>query len=345
MSLRVVLVCPYSMDHPGGVATHVLGLAGWLRGRGHRVVVVAPGSGDSTDELHLLGRSMSLPFNGSVAHLGVTPDQAMKARAALDGADVVHVHEPLTPGVAYAAARAARGRLVVTHHAHYRAGLLALPLRLRAALLPPRVTIAVSDAAAQTARAVTGKSATVIPNAVAIPPAPSGPRDGQLVVFLGRLDEPRKGFETFAALAQQMPEARFVAIGPGGGGAAGVERLGPLSDAERDAWLGRASVLVAPNRFGESFGIVLIEALARGCAVVASDLPAFRAVVDDPAVATFFPVGDVGAALAQLRQRFSAPAEPALAWRHARRFSWDVVGPQVETAYALAAAGLPNDIG
>ena len=110
MSLNVAMVCPYSLDQPGGVATHVLGLAAWLRGRGHRVVVVAPGLGPSSDEVHLLGRAMSLPFNGSVAHLGVLPDQAVKARAALDGADLVHVHEPLTPGVAYAAARAARAR-------------------------------------------------------------------------------------------------------------------------------------------------------------------------------------------------------------------------------------------
>lgn len=345
MSHTVALVCPYSLDRPGGVATHVTGLAAWLRTRGHRAVVIAPGTGEATDELRLLGRALSLPFNGSVAHLGVTPRQAQQARAALADADVVHVHEPLTPGVAYAAARAARGRLVVTHHAHYRPGLLGLPLRLRAALLPPRVGIAVSRAAATTARAVTGADAAVVPNAVALPPAPSGPREERLVVFLGRLDEPRKGYPTFAALARQVPEARFVAIGPGDGGGGPVEHLGPLSDAERDAWLGRASVLVAPNRFGESFGMVLIEALARGCAVVASDLPAFREVVDDPAVAGFFPVDDVAVAAERLRERLSSPAEPATSWRCAQRFSWDAVGPRLEAAYARATGASPDDIG
>lgn len=345
MTLRVALVCPYSLDHPGGVATHVLGLAGWLRTRGHRVVVVAPGSGESTADLHLLGTGMSLPFNGSVAHLGVRPDQAMRARAALDGADVVHVHEPLTPGIAYAAARAARGRLVVTHHAHYRPGLLAVPLRLRSALLPPRVSIAVSSAAAETARAVTGVQATVVPNAVGLPEAPVGEREQGLVLFLGRLDEPRKGHPTFAALAERVPEARFVAIGPGDAGGGRVEHLGALPDDERDAWLARASVLVAPNRFGESFGIVLVEALARGCAVIASDLPAFREVVDDPAVAGFFPVDDVAAAATQLRARLVSPADPHAAWRAARRFSWDVVGPQVEAAYARSVAATADDIG
>lgn len=336
MSLSVALVCPYSMDHPGGVATHVLGLAGWLRGRGHTVLVIAPGSGESTDELQLLGASMSLPFNGSVAHLGLRPDQAMKARSLLVEADIVHVHEPLTPGLAYATARAGRGRLVVTHHAQYRPGLLTWPLRLRSALLPPRVSIAVSPAAAETARVVTGAEATVVPNAVAMPPAPEGEREANLVVFLGRRDEPRKGYAIFEAMAEQMPEARFVAIGPGGGAQGRVEQVGALNDAERDGWLARASVLVAPNRFGESFGIVLIEALARGCAVVASDLPAFRAVIDDPAVASFFPVADVAAAVTALKRRLTAPVDARQAWRSAGRFSWDSVGPGIETAYSEA---------
>ncbi|MDO5677399.1 MAG: glycosyltransferase family 4 protein [Propionibacteriaceae bacterium] len=334
--MRIAQVCPYSLDQPGGVASHVLGLASWLRSRGHSVVVIAPGEGESTDELHLMGRAMSLPFNGSVAHLGVRPDQAMRTRAALDGADLVHVHEPLTPGIAYAAARAARGRLVVTHHASFHPGLLALPLRLRSALLPPRESIAVSSAAAETARAVTGSEPVVVANAVPLPPSPDGVRERGLVLFVGRLDEPRKGYPVYAALAGLVPEARFVAIGPGGGGASGVEELGALTDRERDEWLSRAEVLVAPNRFGESFGMVLIEALARGCAVVASDLPAFREVVSDPGVASFFPVDDVALAAEALRARLNSPADPEKAWRAAGRFTWDVVGPEVEAVYAAA---------
>lgn len=338
MSLRVALVCPYSLDQPGGVATHVLGLARWLRGRGHTALVIAPGTGESTEEVHLLGRAMSLPFNGSVAHLGVVPDQAMRARAALDGADVVHVHEPLTPGIAYAAARAAQERLVVTHHAHYRPGLLALPLRLRSALLPARQSIAVSSAAAATARTAAGAECTVIPNAVPVGPRPENQRevDPPIVAFLGRLDEPRKGYGTFVEVARAVPEARFVAIGPGAGLAGPVEELGAVPDDERDGWLRRASVLVAPNRFGESFGMVLIEALAQGCAVVASDLPAFRDVVTDPEVSTFFPVDDAEVAAAAVRARLAAPTDPTVAWRAARQFSWDDVGPRVEAVYAAA---------
>ncbi|MBB1509205.1 glycosyltransferase family 4 protein [Tessaracoccus sp. MC1756] len=339
MSLRVALVCPYSLDQPGGVATHVLGLAAWLRSRGHRPFVVAPGTGPSNDDVHLLGRAVSLPFNGSVAHLGVLPDQAMKARAAIDGADLVHVHEPLTPGVAYAVARSARNTLVVTHHAHFRPGLLGVPLRLRAALLPPRQSIAVSEAAAETARIVTGAAPVVVPNAVEVPIVPPAAKQGDVVLFVGRLNEPRKGYPTFAALADLVPEATFVAIGPGTGGAAQVRELGSLSNGERNRWLEQARVLVAPNRFGESFGIILIEALARGCAVVASDLPAFRAVVDDDAVASFFPPDDLAVASAQLRSRLASPADPVTAWQSARRFSWDVVGPQIEDVYARALAG------
>lgn len=335
MTHRIGLVCPYSLDHPGGVATHVLGLAQWLRSRGHDAFVVAPGSGRSAAEVRQLGRPIAFRFNGSVAHLAIRPQQIAQARRELADADIVHVHEPLTPGVAFAAARAARDRLVVTHHAHFRPGLLTGMLRLRSALLPERRSIAVSSAAAETAQRVTGVEPAVVPNAITMggPPEPGTHRD--IVLFLGRLDEPRKGYSTFAALARQVPEVRFVAIGPGQGGSPHVEELGPLHDQERDGWLTRAKVLVAPNRFGESFGMVLIEALAQGCAVVASDLPAFRAVAGHGAPASFFPIDDVATAAERLRARLASPHDPVAAWQSVRRFSWDVVGPQVESVYGL----------
>ncbi|MFD0867391.1 glycosyltransferase, partial [Tessaracoccus lubricantis] len=171
MTAAIALVCPYSLDRPGGVATHVLGLASWLRDRGHDAFVVAPGTGVPGDGTQLVGPAVGVPFNGSVAQLAVLPAQARRTLTAIADADVVHVHEPLTPGIAFAAARAARGRLVVTHHAHFRPGLFTAPLRLRASLLPLRTSIAVSEAACRTAVAVTGLVPAVIPNAVAVPPA------------------------------------------------------------------------------------------------------------------------------------------------------------------------------
>lgn len=349
MSLRVALVSPYSLDVPGGVGTHVLGLARWLRAQGHAPRVIAPGT-DPVDRgvpVTLLGPARGFAFNGSTARLAVGPRQSARAREALAGADVVHVHEPLTPGAAYAAARAATA-LVVTHHASFTPGPLTPVLRARAALLPAgRASVAVSAAAAATARAATGRDPVVIPNAITMPPAPQAHRpDRPVVAFLGRLDEPRKGYPVFCALARSMPEADFVAIGPGGTGAAGVAELGSLEDDATSALLSRASVLIAPNRFGESFGLILVEGLAHGCAVVASDLPAFRDVVDHPAAVSWFPVDDVASARAAVRMRLAQPVPPAVAYSLAERYSWDRVGPEIVVIYQRVAASRPaTDVG
>ncbi len=340
MSLRIALVTPYSLDVPGGVGTHVLGLARWLIAQGHRPVVIGPGESPpiSGVPVRLLGPARSFRFNGSVARLAVGPGQSRRAVEAIAGADVVHVHEPLTPGAAFAAARAAHS-LVVTHHAAYRVGPLLPVLRARAGLLPRnRITLAVSRAAADTARDAAGRDPVIVPNAITMPPAPERGMTGRpTVAFLGRLDEPRKGYPVFAALAASIPEARFVAIGPGGRGTPGVQELGPLDDASASAVLADATVLVAPNRFGESFGLILIEALAHGCAVVASDLPAFRAVADHPAALSWFPVGDVVSARAAVRRRLADRPDPAVCRALAARYSWDAVGPCVLDAYRRVA--------
>ena len=337
--MRVCLVCPYSLDHPGGVATHVLGLARWLRRNGAEAEVLAPGTGTvHTDvPLRLLGRSVPLPFNGSVAHLGLSPAQAAKAREISAGYDLVHVHEPLTPGLAYACARSA-DRLVVTHHASFEPGRALLRLlRARAARLPDRVTLAVSQAAARLVGDITGDAPHLVPNAIVLPERSDAPQTvPPMVVFVGRIREPRKGYEVFADVARLVPEARFVAVGQGGRGAGGVEELGLLDDPALGRVLDGARVLMAPNLYGESFGIVLIEGLAHGAAVVASDLAAFRDVVDDPAVATFFPAGDAMAAAETLRARLSAPHDRDKARQVAERYSWDSVGPQVLEAYRRA---------
>jgi len=337
--VRVALLCPYSLDVAGGVGTHVLGLADWLAGEGQDPVVVAPGTREPSVPSVLLGGAVRLPFNGSTARLALGRGQVRAARRAVETADVVHVHEPLTPGVAFGVARTAR-RLVVTHHASFAPGPLVPLLRARAALLAPdRVPLAVSRAAADTAAAATGTRPPVVPNGVVLQPPPT-PRTGRpVVVFVGRLDEPRKGYALFARLAQQGLDADFVAVGRGGTGAEGVVEFGELADAARDALLARASVLVAPNRFGESFGLVLVEALGAGCAVVASDLPAFRDVVDDPAVATFFPPDDLAAATAALLARLADPADVHRARSVAERYGWDRVGPRVLAAYQEAGGG------
>ena len=338
--MKIALVCPYSLDRPGGVATHVIGLARWLQSQGNRVVVVGPGTQHRHDDLQveLLGSAVDLRFNGSVAQLALRPGQVRRAKALVASADVVHVHEPLTPGVGFATARAAGERLVTTHHANFRAGPLAVGLRLAAAQLPPRISIAVSAAAARTAHDVAGVEARVIPNAIQPPPPRRVGGERTTVAFLGRLDERRKGYSVFAQLAEALPDVDFIAIGPGRGLPGRVRQLGVLTAEELTHELLHARLVVAPNRFGESFGMVLIEALAHGCGIAASDLPAFQEVVTDPTVVAWFQPDDTASALTAVRRRLASPVDPQRARAAAARFTWPMVGPRIAAVYAERVA-------
>ena len=347
--MHVALLCPYSLDAPGGVATHVLGLATWLVSRGDEVTVVAPGTQhpsvlDGVD-LHLVGRSIDLPFNGSVAQLAVRRTQCAESLRAVRGADVVHVHEPLTPGIAFAVARKAHN-LVVTHHASFAASaMVSALLRRRAAALPPRASIAVSRAAQQSARAATGTMPEIVGNGVLLPeppPARTGWRGGERprIGFLGRLNEPRKGFALFREVAELARSAgldiEFVALGPGTQRPGSVRLIGPVNDADRNLALQQMDILLAPNLFGESFGLILVEALAAGCSVVASDLPGFVDVLAESGTGRTFPRGDARLALTAIQAALGASEDPLALHRSAHHWSWDALGPRVREHYMVA---------
>ncbi|MDO5736316.1 MAG: glycosyltransferase family 4 protein [Propionibacteriaceae bacterium] len=347
--MRVALVCPYSLDAPGGVATHVIGLATWLAEQGHGVTVIAPGvqprSVPDGVTLHLLGPAHNFRFNGSVAQLAVRRSQSRAAVHVAGQADVVHVHEPLTPGIAFAVARQC-SPLVVTHHASFDVGtVLAWSLRRRSASVRAAEAIAVSRAAQATAHRATGGQPVIIGNGLLMPSPPSareGWRGGQRprVAFLGRLEEPRKGFAVFRSMSMQAPQhgidAEFVALGPGKVEPGPVLLMGPVDDTTRDRALAQVDVLIAPNLMGESFGLVLVEALAAGCAVVCSDLPGFRDVLDAAGTGSLFPVGDVSSALSALRAALEDPPDPATLHRAAGRWGWDALGPQILARYEAA---------
>lgn len=347
--MHVALLCPYSLDAPGGVATHVLGLATWLVSRGDEVTVVAPGTRNPSVPdgvaLHLVGRSIDVPFNGSVAQLAVRRGQCVESLRAIRGADVVHVHEPLTPGIAFAVARTARN-LVVTHHASFTpSAVLSALLRRRAAALPARASIAVSHAAQQSAHAATGVTPEIIGNGVLLPDPPP-PRTGwrggvrPRIGFLGRLNEPRKGFALFREVAELATtaglDAEFVALGPGTQHPGSVRLLGAVNDTERNVALQQMDILLAPNLFGESFGLILVEALAAGCSVVASDLPGFVDVLAESATGRTFPRGDAHSALAAIREALGASEDPLALHRSSHHWSWDVLGPRVREQYMVA---------
>lgn len=353
--MHVALVCPYSLDAPGGVGTHVLGLAAWLDEQGHRASIIAPGTTPVRTpggvEVHLVGASRDFHFNGSVAQLALGRHACSEARRIARAADVVHVHEPLTPGIAFAVARGSEN-LVTTHHASFAPGILVSGLlRLRAAALHPVSSIAVSPEARRTAVAVTGVSPEIIGNGILLPPAPSiraGWRGGARprVAFLGRLDEPRKGFAVFRKVAERASrmglDVEFVALGPGRVSPGPVRLLGAVTDSERTEALHAVDILIAPNLFGESFGLVLVEALAAGCGVLASDLPGFVDVLTQSGTGATFPVGNVDAAVMTLGSMLSTPLDPIALHRSARPWSWDLLGPQVH-AHHMTADCDPGD--
>ncbi|HYA67321.1 MAG TPA: glycosyltransferase family 4 protein [Acidimicrobiales bacterium] len=336
--MRVAIHCPYSLSRPGGVQGQVLALARTLRARDHHAVVLAPGDEEAAalaasvgldeEALVVLGRSVSLPANGSVAPVALWPGAAARAvRAVRNGAfDVVHLHEPLAPGPGYALLGLCREAKVGTFH---RAGGSAAyrwlgPLARRAAARLA-VRCAVSAEARATAHDALGGSYELVANAVeterfagAEPWAP-GDAAGPIVMFVGRHEE-RKGlgvlleaFERVAPSASGGPTLWVAGRGPETdelrrrfGSSRRVVWLGAVPDAELASRLRRADVLCAPSLRGESFGVVLLEAMAARTAIVASALPGYEAVAGDDA--TLVAPGDAGA-LAEALGRAVSDAE------------------------------------
>ncbi len=366
--MRVGLVCPYSLDVHGGVQNHVLDLAHALTGLGHDVGVLAPGEGAQPRPAYVTttGRSLGVPYNGSVARVGFGPLVAHRVRRWLESGryDVLHIHEPAAPSVSVLALWAARGPVVGTFHtAQDRSWALETSAAtfLRSGLGKIDAHVAVSAAARATLDRYLDVAPHVIPNGIdtarfartgsASPPGGSG-RD-PVLTFVGRLDEPRKGLavllEAFAALLSDHPRARLVLVGDGSPTllrrleprvAARVRLLGPVDDAAKAAALATTDLLVAPNLHGESFGIVLVEAMAAGAVVVASDLPAFRAVLDRGRAGALFRTGDArdlartaGALLSEPARRRALAARGR---RTAAAYDWAVVAPQVAAVYDAA---------
>ena len=315
----MVLVCPYSLSRPGGVQGQVLGLARSLTRRGHEVTVCAPvdGPADLPTGVRFVdaGRSSSLRANGSVAPVALAPAAARRALRAVRAvdADVVHVHEPFAPGLPYALlAGSELPPLVGTFHRSGGSVLYTLlaPLTRR---LARRLVVrcAVSEAAAATAEHALGGTFEVLFNGietdryVGVDPWPT---EGPTTLFLGRHEE-RKGlgvlldaWRTVAARPVDGPAPVLWVAGDGPATAAlqarhpesaTVRWLGVLSEEEKERRLVGADVLAAPSLGGESFGLVLLEAMAARTVVVASDIDGYRQAAGGCAVLA--PPGDAGA--------------------------------------------------
>lgn len=358
------MVCPYSLAAHGGVQAHVLALTEALRCVGHRVEVLAPaapGSGGVTSA----GRAFAVPYNGSVARVAFGPrsDAAVRRWLGGHGFDVLHLHEPAAPSVSLLALAHAEVPVVATFHAATQRSRALLAARPVLRPLFERITarIAVSQAARQVLVGHLGLDAVEIGNGVDTR-LYAGPRraDGLTVGFAGRFGEPRKGFRVLLGALRELlveyPGLRLRVVGAGDVDAARktagtalaerIEFLGVADDAVKARMLRSVDVFCAPQLGGESFGMVLVEAMAAGAAVVASDLAAFRAVAGG--VAEFVPPGDEAALAGALRGLLGSQRRRALLAEAGRRragvFEWPVVARSVARVYETAVAASPDGV-
>jgi phosphatidylinositol alpha-mannosyltransferase len=364
--MRVGIVCPYSFDVPGGVQNHVMDLAEALISLGHEVSVLAPADEDAPLPPYVVaaGRSVPFPYNGSVARISFGPVSTTRVRRWLARGefDVLHVHEPFSLSLSMLAVLSARGPVVATFHtAMTRSRAMAAAQGLLQLVLE-RITarIAVSALARKVQVEHVGGGAVEIPNGVAVAkfagasPLPGWPGEGGAIGFLGRFTEPRKGFgllrAAYADLAATRPGLRLLVAGPGEREEllSGVPEelhdrvtyLGKVSEEDKARMLRSVDVYVAPNIGGESFGMILTEAMAAGTAIVASDLDAFRRVLDGGRAGALVPVGDVAALGACVGELLDDPPRRSALAAAARQvvtdFDWAVVAERVLEVYATA---------
>lgn len=367
--MRIGIVCPYSFDVPGGVQNHVRDLAETLIGLGHEVSVLAPGDEEGMGLSYVVpaGRTVPVPYNGSVARVSFGLISATRVRRWLGAGrfDVVHVHEPLTPSLSMLAVLSARGPIVATFHTAMTRSRMLTAAQGALQVVLEKITgrIAVSELARKVQVEHLGGSGWEIPNGVQMSkftsaePLPGWPglppeAGGGAIGFLGRFTEPRKGFsyllEAFSMLAGERPGLRLLVAGPGDqGDVLGDVRpavrdrivfLGKVSEVDKARMLRSIHLYVAPNTGGESFGMILTEAMAAGAPIVASDLDAFRRVLDGGRAGVLFRTGDAAAlastmaALLDDGERRAAIAGRATAVVAA--YDWPVIAERVLEVYA-----------
>jgi phosphatidyl-myo-inositol alpha-mannosyltransferase len=367
--MRVCLVTPYDLSCDGGVNRHVRALADALRMHGHEASVLGPASGPAPPDCDALPGIVSVTANGSKARIGLLVTRRAVQRYLCDGAfDVVHVHEPCIPGIARHAAAADFVPRVVTFHTYAERESAAVRILRRALARPLRDIdhgIAVSRVAATFASRVFGGSLRLIPNGIDLSTFGASSRNrlstlghsdqknqSLRVLFVGRYDEPRKGLRYLLAAAAMIRESgRAIEVRIAGQGnresfagmaqRAGAVFLGRLADSALANEYRSADVFCAPATHGESFGLVLVEAMACGCPVVASDIRGYREAADGAAMLA--PPSDPRALAHALRRmaddhlvRQQAIGHGA---RRAQELSWTSLASEVVSVYESAMAG------
>ena len=353
--LRIGIVSPYSLTVPGGVQQQVLGLARSLRAKGHEVRVLGPCDGPPPDAFVTpLGNSLPTAVNGSIAPLAPDASAALRTIRALndEAFDVVHVHEPLVPGPSLTALLVKMAPVVATFHsAGESAAYRTFSRQLKWVASRIDIRVAVSKDAVELAQRYIGGDYEILFNGIELGDytSPSTTPRENAIFFIGRHEE-RKGLSILLEAVSKLPPDVRVWIASDGPQTAElktrfasdsrIEWLGRISDSEKISRMSRASVFCAPSLHGESFGVVLLEAMAAGTPVVASNLDGYRNVATDDETALLVETGNV-AGLASALARVLV--DPRLAARltangreHAQRFSMDALADRYIEMYERA---------
>ena len=366
-SLKIGIVCPYSWDTPGGVQNHIRDLAEFLIAAGHDVSVLAPAIDETKLPEYVVnaGKPISIPYNGAVARVLFGPVAFARVRQWISQGDfdLLHLHEPAIPSISLLACWAADGPMVGTFHAAAKRQkiIFAIGPILEPAIEKLSARIAVSEAARLTLTDHLDTDAVIIPNGIYANRYTEGKRiekwSGNTIGFIGRFEEPRKGLsvlvDALPVISRFAPDVKVLVAGPGD--PADVienidpqlrqrfEFLGKISEDEKADFMSSVAVYVAPNTGGESFGIILAEALAGGACVVASDIPAFEDLLGQGEFGALFE-SESATELAKvvidlLREENKRKELSARGKERAKLFDWTVVAQQIYSVYEMSIVG------
>lgn len=368
--MRIIQISPYSWDAPGGVQVHIRQLSRHLRERGHDVLVLAPGEHPGIrDGARIVGRPVAISVNGSVARLCFSRRSAHLVRKAFAvfRPDVIHVHDPLTPSTSMLGILNRNAPTVATFHSYFtREHFEGRLYSVLAPFLRPvwrRVDrrVAVSEAAKESVCSRMGAARIdIVPNGADIDvfasaePAELPP--GRRLLFVGRL-EPRKGFpvavEAFAQLASRYPDLQLVVVGDGDDRTAvnalptslraRVLMQGRVSDEMLPRFHRAADVFISPATGQESFGIVLVEAMAAGLPLVASDIPGYREVARHDCEGVLVAPSNATALASGIARvlddRAFASRLGKAGSERANAFTWDKIIDRLEVIYEDLSSG------
>lgn len=370
--MKIALISPYDFPYPGGVTEHIIALAREVRRRGHEVHILAACSGYQGEIFpqtrSVTRRVMSIPIAGAVARVGLSPTSYARIKRILqrEAFDVIHLHEPLTPSITWwtllHASRMTRAVTIGTFHAyHERPNWLYVRGRPIFGRLFSRLDglIAVSEAAREFAYRMFPGDYRIIPNGVDLERfGQSQPEQDNLhrpltILFVGRLDK-RKGFptllEAFLNLKPAYPQVRLQVVGPFGPRESepyqkiaqarhitDIDFVGYVSPEKLPAYYHQADIFCAPSTGFESFGIVLLEAMAAGLPIIASNIAGYRTVLTDGQEGWLTPPGNPTALAQALGQLLDQPQLRRTMGQQgcltASRYSWDRLADEILEVY------------